>query len=138
MSDPAYRELEEIYADLRRELESLRPVCALSGRCCRFKEFGHKLFTTGLELDYLMERQGPPDAPVADLCPYLKGGLCEARDHRMLGCRIFFCDSNYEPQMGPLYEKYHGRIKELHRKHALPYRYGEVCEEIRRRLEEAS
>jgi hypothetical protein len=52
-----WRELEGIYADLDRDLSELRPLCQTSGRCCRFKAYGHQLWTTRLELDYLIERQ---------------------------------------------------------------------------------
>ena len=48
-----WTELEGIYTDLDRELAALRPLCQRSGRCCRFKDFGHQLWTTGVELDYL-------------------------------------------------------------------------------------
>ncbi|MBV8879098.1 MAG: hypothetical protein JO332_03945 [Planctomycetaceae bacterium] len=130
-----WRELEEIYAELDRELAALRPLCQTSGRCCRFKTFGHQLWTTGVELDYLVEKEGLPEAAAAEegVCPYQKSGLCSVRDHRMLGCRIYFCDPAYASAMGPLYEKYHGRIKELHRRHAVPYRYGELLSSLRER-----
>jgi Fe-S-cluster containining protein len=126
-------ELETIYADLTRELEELRPLCRTSGRCCRFKAYGHQLWTTRLELDYLIEHQGLPAAAAAEegTCPYLKDGLCSVRDHRMLGCRIYFCDAGYASAMGPLYEKYHARIKDLHRRHGEPYRYGELLASLR-------
>ena len=130
-----WRELEAIYADLGRELSELRPLCQTSGRCCRFKAYGHQLWTTRLELDYLIEREGPPPAssPEEGTCPYLKEGLCSVRDHRMLGCRIYFCDAGYAGAMGPLYEKYHARIKDLHRRHALEYEYSELLGSLRRR-----
>jgi Fe-S-cluster containining protein len=124
--DVVRSELETIYADLDRELAVLRPLCQRSGRCCKFKEFGHQLWTTQVELDYLIEREGLPAAPSGGgACPYLKDGLCGVRDSRMLGCRIYFCDPNYASAMGPLYEKYHARIKDLHRRHGLAYQYGE-------------
>ena len=123
-----WSELEGVYADLERELSAPRPVCRSSGRCCRFRAFGHQLWTTGIELDYLVEHEGLPPAGTAEegTCPYLRDGLCSVRDHRMLGCRIFFCDAAYAEAMGPLYEKYHARIKELHRRHGESYRYGEL------------
>lgn len=130
-----WRELEEIYAELDRELAELRPLCRSSGRCCRFKAFGHQLWTTSLELDYLVAHAGLP-APASGeegTCPYLKDGLCSVRDHRMLGCRIYFCDAAYGEAMGPLYEKYHARIKELHRRHGRQYRYGELLVSLRER-----
>lgn len=131
--EEAYRDLETVYADLRRELDVLRPVCMKSSRCCRFKDFGHQLWTTRLEIDYLLDREGPPSGAVPDgVCPYLQAGLCGVRDHRMLGCRIFFCDPNYAAQMNPLYEKYHKRVKELHSRHGIPYEYFEYLGEMRK------
>ncbi len=128
MSDlqAAFRELEAIYSDLQAELDTLRPKCELSGRCCRFTSFGHQLFVTRLELRYVMERAGPPPPGADGVCPWLKDGLCSVRDHRMLGCRIFFCDESYKEAMGPLYEKYHRRVKELHARHGVAYEYGEL------------
>ncbi len=134
MSRPElWRELEELYLDLGRELEALRPVCQSSGRCCRFKAYGHELWTTRLELDYLVAHAGLPEAPSREsgTCPYLQEGLCSVRDHRMLGCRIYFCDARYAGAMSPLYEKYHARIKELHRRHGVVYRYGELLASLR-------
>ena len=132
----AWSELEGIYADLERELSALRPLCQRSSRCCRFKEYGHQLWTTSAELDYLLDHERLPAAPAADsgTCPYLKDGLCGVRDHRMLGCRIYFCDPSYASAMAPLYEKYHARIKELHRRHGLPYEYVEFLTAVDRRL----
>ena len=136
LSEAASRDLEALYADLERELAELRPLCRQSSRCCKFKEFGHQLWTTQLEIDYLVEHEGLPRdlAPAGEgVCPYLRDGLCGVRDHRMLGCRIYFCDAGYAGAMGPLYEKYHARIKELHRRHDLPYEYGEFLTTIAHR-----
>lgn len=123
--DEAYRDLEEIYAELDRELAVLRPLCQTSGRCCKFKEFGHQLWTTRLEVDYLVGRRGLPGSRTEGTCPYLKEGLCSVREDRMLGCRIYFCDPAYAQSMGPLYERYHRKIKDLHLRHSLPYEYAE-------------
>jgi len=133
--DEVWSELEGIYADLDRELAVLRPLCQRSGRCCKFKEFGHQLWTTRVELDYLVEREGLPATGSGEggVCPYLKDGLCGVRDHRMLGCRIYFCDAGYAGAMAPLYEKYHARIKELHLRHGLPYEYSEFLSTIAQR-----
>jgi len=129
-----WTELENIYADLERELAVLRPLCQRSSKCCRFKEYGHQLWTTGAELDYLVEHEGLPAAPGPEgTCSYMKDGLCGVRDHRMLGCRIYFCDPGYASAMAPLYEKYHARIKELHRRHGLPYEYSEFLAALGRR-----
>ena len=121
----AYRKLETIYADLGVELDRLRPRCELSGRCCKFKAYDHQLWTTPLEIDYLIENVGLPERVDHALCPYLEEGKCSVRAHRMLGCRIFFCDPDYESDMGPIYEKYHEKVKALHREAGVDYRYVE-------------
>jgi hypothetical protein len=131
MWDVAFPELEALYADLGRELDALAPRCELSSRCCRFTEFGHQLWTSDLELAYLRSRDGaPPAGAPAGVCPYLRDGRCGAREGRMLGCRIFFCDPAYKEAMGPLYESYHRRLKDLHRRHGLPYSYGEFLKKL--------
>ncbi len=131
--EEVYRGLEAVYAELERELSELRPLCQTSGRCCKFKEFGHQLWTTQLELDYLIEKEGRPQADPEGVCPYLQNGLCGVRDHRMLGCRIYFCDPSYASAMGPLYERYHRKIKDLHLKHSIPYHYSELLTALQRR-----
>ena len=129
--DVAFRELEALYADLERELSALAPRCELSARCCRFKDFGHQLWTSDLELAYLRSRHGaPPAGGPEGVCPFLQAGRCGAREGRMLGCRIFFCDPAYKDAMGPLYERYHRRVKELHVRHGIPYRYGEFLARV--------
>lgn len=140
-TDAVWSELREIYNDLDLELGSLRPLCQRSGRCCRFRDFGHQLWTTRLELDYLVLHEGLPAAAAGartGVCPYLKDGLCGVRDHRMLGCRIYFCDPGYASAMGPLYEKYHARIKELHRRHGIPYRYAELEDALAQKIREVA
>ncbi|HXG62682.1 MAG TPA: hypothetical protein VNO22_15035 [Planctomycetota bacterium] len=134
----AFRELEEIYRDLDRELAALRPRCELSGRCCRFREFGHELWTTPIEFEYLLRHAPRPSPRPEGVCPFLQGGLCGVRPYRMLGCRIFFCDAGYAPAMGPLYERYHARIRDLHRRHGVPYRYFEFLSAARAAGLEAS
>lgn len=135
--EEAYRDLEAAYADLDRELASIRPKCELSGRCCRFREFDHQLWTTGLELDYLLERHALPASIPDGACPYQAGGLCGVRERRMLGCRIFFCDPAFKDAMGPLYERYHARVKEIHRTHGIAYRYEEVLKALEARKMES-
>ena len=63
--DAAFRDLESVYAELEADLAALGPRCQLSGRCCRFREYGHQLWTTRLELEYLLSKEGPPPAAMA-------------------------------------------------------------------------
>ena len=136
----AFRDLESVYAELEADIAALSPRCELSGRCCRFKEYKHQLWTTRLELEYLLEKEGPPPAQAGPdgVCPWLREGRCSVRDHRMLGCRIFFCDESYQSSMGPLYEKHHARIRDLHRRHGIAYDYFEFLDGLTRLQAEGS
>src|SRR5690348_3067409 len=41
--------IARVYDDLQHEIERVKPVCVMSGRCCRFEEFGHRLYVTTIE-----------------------------------------------------------------------------------------
>ena len=57
-----------LYADVAAEVEARRPVCVVSGRCCRFEEYGHRLFVTTMELAaFWYEVKGVGGLPIADL-----------------------------------------------------------------------
>jgi Fe-S-cluster containining protein len=87
----------ELYAEVDREVAAAGPVCVASGRCCRFKEYGHTLFLSHLEADVLLAAAPPYDTPVsADYCPFQKENLCTAREPRPLGCRVYYCDRTIE------------------------------------------
>lgn len=115
-SDNSMRKgLLAIYAELESEIARAGPVCELSGRCCRFKEYGHTLFISGPEADLLLE-QGLPDSATADEagCPFQVNGLCEARERRPFGCRVYYCDPNFAGKGELLSERYIARLKQLH------------------------
>jgi len=38
--------VSRLYDDVQREINARKPVCVMSGRCCRFEEYGHRLFVT--------------------------------------------------------------------------------------------
>src|SRR5688500_5963035 len=42
--------VEKVYAQLQIEIDARKPKCSASGRCCRFDEFGHRLYVTTMEL----------------------------------------------------------------------------------------
>lgn len=134
-ADPqaAYRALEALYGDLGAELDALGPSCRLSGRCCRLKEFGHQLWATRLEIEYLLERAGMPPRLPEGVCPFLDGAVCAVRPYRLLACRTFFCEVSFRPRMGPLHERYHRRVRDLHRLAGWPYEYVEFLGELGRR-----
>ncbi|MFO1020664.1 MAG: hypothetical protein U0903_08205 [Planctomycetales bacterium] len=127
-------ELLDIYARADAAVHQAAPVCELSGRCCRFEEYGHHLYITRPEADLLLEQGLPPDAVVeAGSCPFQINKLCTARERRPLGCRIFFCDPNYA-QAGPLLmEQFLNEIKDLHRKHDLEWDYDVLFQFLKER-----
>ena len=126
--------LLEIYDDLAVEISRAAPVCELSGRCCRFKEYGHTLFISRPEAELLLEQGLPAGATVDEAgCPFQVGGLCTAREHRPLGCRAYYCDPNYAGVGEALSERYLSRLKQLHEATGTPWEY----QPLHRFLEEA-
>jgi Fe-S-cluster containining protein len=114
----------EMYRDVDREVVAAGPICLASGRCCRFKEYGHTLFLSELEAEVLLEAAPPYASPVnADFCPFQNDKLCTAREPRPLGCRIYFCDPTYQERAAEISEKYLSRLKELARERGLTWRY---------------
>jgi hypothetical protein len=113
-----------IYAEADAEVADAGPKCEASGRCCRFTEYGHTLFISALEADVLLAAAPPYERPVsADFCPFQKGGLCTAREPRPLGCRVYFCDPNYQETGNAITEKYLGRLKRLADESGLGWHY---------------
>ena len=118
--------LREIYAEAEADLAGRSGlVCALSGRCCRFKEAGHDLYLTRLEYEEMVARGGRP-AGGGDDCPWLEGGLCANRDGRALACRTYFCSD--EAQAAEVTERWHREIRRLHAEAGIPYEYRALTE----------
>lgn len=118
------RKVLELYQEVDREVAAAGPVCVASGRCCRFKEYGHTLFLSRLEADVLLAAAPEYETPVsADCCPFQKDNLCTAREPRPLGCRVYYCDPNYQETAGRITEKYLARLKELADEHGAGWRY---------------
>jgi hypothetical protein len=116
--------LREIYAAADEAVAAAGPLCDASGRCCRFKEYGHTLFLSQLEADYLLD-----NAPVFsglssnDTCPFQVADLCTARDTRALGCRVYFCDPAYQETGAAISERFIRELKSLSDQLGLPWRY---------------
>jgi hypothetical protein len=114
----------EIYKEVDQAVASAGPVCIASGRCCRFKEYGHVLFVSNLEAEVLLHSAPPYEQPVsADFCPFQKDNLCTAREPRPLGCRVYYCDPSYQATGNRITEDYLQRLKDLANEHAIPWRY---------------
>lgn len=116
--------LLEIYAELDADVAAAAPLCEMSGRCCRFLEYGHTLFLSRPEAELLLEVPYSNSAEVnAAGCPYQVGKLCTARERRPLGCRVYFCDPKYAGCGEELTERYISCLKELHTRIGTPWEY---------------
>jgi Fe-S-cluster containining protein len=127
-----------LYGDVQREVEQARPRCDVSGRCCRFEEFGHRLFVTTIELAAFWYQLETADrSPASDAawdgtgCPFQVSGLCGVHSIRPFGCRIFFCDPASEGWQREQYERFHARLKRLHEELGVPYAYVEWRQALR-------
>ena len=124
MSEQLRRQVLELYTEVDRDVAAAGPVCVASGRCCRFKEYGHTLFLSNLEADVLLSAAPPYEAPVSsEFCPFQKGNLCTAREPRPLGCRIYYCDPSYQETGTALSEKYLHRLKQLAEEQGVAWLY---------------
>jgi Fe-S-cluster containining protein len=118
------RKVLALYAEADREVAAAGPVCIASGRCCRFKEYGHTLFVSNLEADVLLDAAPAYATPVSsDFCPFQQESLCTAREPRPLGCRVYFCDPNYQERSHEITEKYLGKLKELAEEQDVGWQY---------------
>jgi hypothetical protein len=135
MTDEQRQAVLRLYGEVDREVAAAGPVCVASGRCCRFKEYGHTLFVSALEADVLLAAAPPYDAAAvtADFCPFQRGNLCTAREPRPLGCRVYYCDPNYQETGQRISEEYLRRLKRLADEQGLPWRYAPLHVFLRER-----
>lgn len=129
-------ELELVYEHITRAVDTRKPVCNTSGRCCNFDEWGHRLYVTGLEAAYLFTRLNElRDEPLtaADIdaaraaggCPFQKALLCSVHAIRPLGCRTYYCDETAQEWQHDLTEDQLREVRAIHDRHGLDYQYGE-------------
>lgn len=130
--DDVIAELEAVYAYVAAATEARRPVCTTSGRCCRFDEWGHRLYVTGLETAYTVLRLPAAltagalaEARARGGCPFQRDRLCAVHAIRPLGCRVYFCDETSTEWQRDLYERTLREVRAIHDRHAIEYRYGE-------------
>ena len=128
-------ELQRLYAELDAHVARIGPVCALSGRCCRFAEYGHTLFLSAPEAALLLADAPPPARPLDDgaTCPWQDArGHCTAREARPLGCRVYYCDPSYQDDAQDLSELYISRLKRLAVTNGLPWDYAPLHRHLHR------
>lgn len=124
--------LEAVYTIAADQITARGPACWASGRCCNFEKTGHRLYVSGLEAAYAVSRLGAAvsaeevaSSLVRGDCPFLRENLCGIHAIKPLGCRVYFCDRGAEAWQGDLSERCLRLIREIHDRHAVPYRYGE-------------
>jgi hypothetical protein len=128
------RQVMNIYRDVDRAVVAAGPVCVASGRCCRFKEYGHTLFLSNLEAEILLEQAPPYQRPVSGaFCPFQKDNLCTAREPRPLGCRIYYCDPNYQETGKELTERNLRRLKEIADQNGVEWQYAPLHDFLNKR-----
>lgn len=132
-ADPAIAaDLEAVYAYIAAAVETRGPACWASGRCCHFEKAGHRLYVTGLEAAYTLQRAGVPltreriDRARADGgCPFQEQNRCGVHPARPLGCRVYFCDRTAQTWQQDLSERALSMIREIHNRRGVPYQYAE-------------
>jgi len=120
--------VRDLYARVQAQIDLRRPICELSGRCCRFEEYGHRLFVTTLEMAVFLQdleasrraAGGPWDGTG---CPFQEGKVCTVHSFRPFGCRMFFCDPTAEDWQREHHERFLTEIKGLHDQLGVPYHY---------------
>lgn len=120
-------EIREVYGWADSQVSSHSPVCRISGRCCRFREFGHSLFLSHLEARILLDGAPltlPEGTEFDDTgCPYQVNGMCQAREARPLACRVYFCDPSFQQAMPTILEEGLSRLKSIADRHGLNWCY---------------
>ena len=125
--------VDNVYRALQDAIDLRRPLCSSSGRCCRFEEFGHRLFVTTLEMAAFVSQANRPLNPPGwngTGCPFQLKGLCDVHRIRPFGCRVYFCDETSTDWQTEQYERLHMELKRLHVALNVPYFYVEWREAL--------
>lgn len=124
MNSDLHSRVLALYAEVDTAVAAAGPKCDASGRCCRFKDYGHTLFISQLEAEVLLAAAPPYVKPVSDaFCPFQVDNLCTAREPRPLGCRIYFCDPAYQEKGNAITETFLRRLKVLAEESGTGWRY---------------
>lgn len=135
LTDRVRPDLLSLYRELDAAVAARGPACELSGRCCRFREYGHVLFLTMPEaLILTADAPTPPhDLDDGDTCPWQDhAGRCTARGARPLGCRVFFCDPSFDIHSSELTERFLSRLRRLVEQRGWPWDYARLHDHLHR------
>ena len=118
--------LRKTYEAIERDIAERNPTCWLSGKCCHFDSYGHRLYVTALEAAWVLKQEPTPaieaDPTQLDGCVFQRNKLCGVHAIRPLGCRVFFCDPSATWQ-NDVYEMHLKSLRALHERFDLPYHY---------------
>ncbi len=114
--------MRALYARVDAAMAEAGLVCGGCGACCHFETADHILYAGALERAYLAAVSVFPEEPDADAellargvrCPFQKNARCEAREGRVLGCRLHFCARAGAPEAMELSESFHAELKAMH------------------------
>lgn len=124
--------IEVIYREVQDQIDARKPRCDISGKCCRFDAYGHRLFVTTLEIAAFADALTDAVLPVTTGgCPYQIDRLCTVHAIRPFGCRIYFCDPTAQDWQHAQYEAFHLRLRDLHVELDVPYFYIDWLEALR-------
>jgi Fe-S-cluster containining protein len=123
--------LRDMYTRLDADIQKHSPTCWLSGRCCNFDAFDHRLYVTALEIAWVLRQVGAREVDPTGPCAYQQEKLCTIHTVRPLGCHLFFCQEGTQEWQYQMYESYLDELRKLHESHDLPYRYVEWREGLR-------
>ncbi|MBI1368938.1 MAG: hypothetical protein GC162_09830 [Planctomycetes bacterium] len=125
--------LRDLYDRLVDDIAGRSPTCWLSGKCCKFESYGHRLYVTGLEIAWMLgqidadarARLDAAELRGMDGCPFQMSKMCGVHAIRPLGCRIYYCDPAAKSWQNEVYEQYQNELRRLHDQRGLTYRYME-------------
>lgn len=123
--------MERFYERVEQRITALAPTCWNKGECCRFAQFGHRLYVTALEVVYYLAKGEAAAGIPEGVCPHAHDGKCHARDRRPLGCRLFYCDPNAQQWQGPLSEFFLQELRNMHQELGVDYFYAEWLHVLR-------
>jgi len=113
--------------------------CRMCGQCCDFGRAGHILFGTAVELDvfifqtladFSVDAEKTLAALSAGHCPLWRRGQCAARASRLVGCRVYYCDSRASQRLQEVGEASLARLDAVAAQHGRRRWYGPALEYI--------
>jgi len=113
-----------MYREVDRAVTAAGPICVASGKCCRFKEYGHMLYLSNLEADVLLSNAPPYEQPVsADSARFRRRIFAPPASLGRWHAESFSGDPNYQETANRLTEEFLHRLKALALENDIEWRY---------------